>query len=253
MYDAGGRGVMPLVLQPTSLTTRSLALLLLLVMHLMVVVVVVLALQQQQVLQPGLIWRSACHLGDGVKGGYNWTLGLAKVLFACELVGFYPGPVELQDLVNVIIAVDWAHVGVADQREHFLKDFYCHVLTAWVCGCVFSYRSSFLERYGAAGTPADQRRESPIVELSLLLTEAVQHGLVTIAFCKSRKMCELVTAYTREHLKKRGLGQLAEAVKVGGRGGPWRQSRWGARREGRQEAVKVSGAAGPGQWGRQSR
>jgi len=29
----------------------------------------------------------------------------------------------------------------------------------------------------------------------------VQHGLRTIAFCKTRKMCELVTAYTRETLK----------------------------------------------------
>ena len=31
--------------------------------------------------------------------------------------------------------------------------------------------------------------------------ECVQHGLRTIAFCKTRKMCELVTAYTRETLK----------------------------------------------------
>ena len=29
----------------------------------------------------------------------------------------------------------------------------------------------------------------------------MQHGLRTIAFCKTRKMCELVTAYTRETLK----------------------------------------------------
>jgi DEAD/DEAH box helicase domain-containing protein len=32
----------------------------------------------------------------------------------------------------------------------------------------------------------DERRSSPIVELSLLLAECVQHGLRTIAFCKSR-------------------------------------------------------------------
>lgn len=30
--------------------------------------------------------------------------------------------------------------------------------------------------------------------------ECVQHGLQTIAFCKTRKLCELVTAYTRETL-----------------------------------------------------
>lgn len=31
--------------------------------------------------------------------------------------------------------------------------------------------------------------------------ECVQHGLRTIAFCHTRKLCELVTAYTRETLK----------------------------------------------------
>ena len=31
--------------------------------------------------------------------------------------------------------------------------------------------------------------------------ECIQHGLRTIAFCKTRKLCELVTAYTRETLR----------------------------------------------------
>lgn len=31
--------------------------------------------------------------------------------------------------------------------------------------------------------------------------ECVQHGLRTIAFCHTRKLCELVMAYTRETLK----------------------------------------------------
>ena len=31
--------------------------------------------------------------------------------------------------------------------------------------------------------------------------ECVQHGLRTLAFCKTRKLCELVTAYTRETLR----------------------------------------------------
>jgi DEAD/DEAH box helicase domain-containing protein len=35
----------------------------------------------------------------------------------------------------------------------------------------------------------------------MLLVECIQHGLRTIAFCKTRKLCELVTAYTRETLK----------------------------------------------------
>jgi hypothetical protein len=55
-------------------------------------------------------------------------------------------------------------------------------------------RGRFKELYGAAGTPVDQRRESPIVEMSLLLAEAVMHGLRTIAFCKSRKLCELIVS-----------------------------------------------------------
>lgn len=65
-----------------------------------------------------------------------------------------------------------------------------------------------------AGTPLDQRRESPIVEMSLLLTEAVMHGLRTIAFCKSRKLCELIAAYTRENLKA-AAPHKANMVKVG--------------------------------------
>lgn len=54
---------------------------------------------------------------------------------------------------------------------------------------------------GTAGTCDEDRREkrnSPIVEISLLLAECIQHGLRTIAFCKTRKTCELVASYTRE-------------------------------------------------------
>lgn len=45
------------------------------------------------------------------------------------------------------------------------------------------------------------RRSSPILEVSLLLAEMVQHGLRSIAFCKTRKLCELVLSYTREILQ----------------------------------------------------
>jgi len=44
------------------------------------------------------------------------------------------------------------------------------------------------------------QRTSPIMEMSFLLAEAVQHGLRTLAFCKTRKMVELVLQYTREIL-----------------------------------------------------
>ncbi|CAL9153545.1 unnamed protein product [Musa hybrid cultivar] len=42
---------------------------------------------------------------------------------------------------------------------------------------------------------------SPILEVSYLLAEMVQHGLRCIAFCKTRKLSELVLSYTREILQ----------------------------------------------------
>ncbi|XP_020572904.1 uncharacterized protein LOC110019546 isoform X2 [Phalaenopsis equestris] len=46
------------------------------------------------------------------------------------------------------------------------------------------------------------RRTSPIVETSYLFAEMVQHGLRCIAFCKTRKLSELVLCYTREILQE---------------------------------------------------
>lgn len=43
--------------------------------------------------------------------------------------------------------------------------------------------------------------------------ECVQHGLRTIAFCNTRKLCELVTAYTRETLKATAP-DLASSISV---------------------------------------
>ncbi|KAH6797259.1 UBQ protein [Perilla frutescens var. hirtella] len=43
-------------------------------------------------------------------------------------------------------------------------------------------------------------RSSPILEVSQIFAEMVQHGLRCIAFCKTRKLCELVLCYTREIL-----------------------------------------------------
>ncbi|KAL5214637.1 hypothetical protein ABZP36_003789 [Zizania latifolia] len=55
------------------------------------------------------------------------------------------------------------------------------------------------------GSPKDisvTRRSSPIVEVSYLFSEMVQHGLRCIPFCKTRKLCELVLSYTREILQE---------------------------------------------------
>ncbi|OVA04884.1 Helicase [Macleaya cordata] len=46
------------------------------------------------------------------------------------------------------------------------------------------------------------RRSSPIIEVSCLFAEMVQHGLRCIAFCKTRKLSELVLCYTREILQE---------------------------------------------------
>ncbi|KAJ7298096.1 hypothetical protein O6H91_Y016800 [Diphasiastrum complanatum] len=52
-------------------------------------------------------------------------------------------------------------------------------------------------------TPEIQtKRSSPVVEVASILAEMVQHGLRCIAFCKTRKLCELVLNYTREILKE---------------------------------------------------
>ncbi|CAH9142639.1 unnamed protein product [Cuscuta epithymum] len=45
-------------------------------------------------------------------------------------------------------------------------------------------------------------RSSPMLEVSYIFAEMVQHGLRCIAFCKTRKLCELVLSYTREILQE---------------------------------------------------
>ncbi|KAL8134877.1 uncharacterized protein LOC141713110 isoform X2 [Apium graveolens] len=54
-------------------------------------------------------------------------------------------------------------------------------------------------------------RSSPIMEVSYLFAEIVQHGLRCIAFCKSRKLCELVLSYTREILQE-SAAHLVDSV-----------------------------------------
>ena len=48
----------------------------------------------------------------------------------------------------------------------------------------------------------DEKRLSSIVEVARLLAECVQHGVRTIAFCKTKKLTELVLRYTRETFDK---------------------------------------------------
>ncbi|GMH38722.1 hypothetical protein BSKO_06606 [Bryopsis sp. KO-2023] len=68
-------------------------------------------------------------------------------------------------------------------------------------------------RTKSSGITDDKRRNSPMVEISLLLAECIQHGLRTIAFCMTRKLCELVMAYTREMLKT-SAPHLADSLRV---------------------------------------
>ncbi|MCO5604471.1 hypothetical protein L7F22_058637 [Adiantum nelumboides] len=57
------------------------------------------------------------------------------------------------------------------------------------------------------------KRASPIVEVSSLLAEMVQHNLRCISFCKTRKLCELVLSYTREILKETAPN-LVESIRA---------------------------------------
>ncbi|KAL1824977.1 hypothetical protein ACET3Z_011755 [Daucus carota] len=54
-------------------------------------------------------------------------------------------------------------------------------------------------------------RSSSIMEVSYLFAEIVQHGLRCIAFCKTRKLCELVLSYTREILQE-SAAHLVDSV-----------------------------------------
>ncbi|KAI3954476.1 hypothetical protein MKW92_053461 [Papaver armeniacum] len=57
------------------------------------------------------------------------------------------------------------------------------------------------------------RRSSPIFEVSSLFAEMVQHGLRCIAFCKTRKLSELVLCYTQEILQETAP-DLADSIRV---------------------------------------
>jgi len=47
----------------------------------------------------------------------------------------------------------------------------------------------------------DFARTSPVVDVAQILAECVQHNLRCLAFCKTRKLCELVLVYAREILR----------------------------------------------------
>jgi DEAD/DEAH box helicase domain-containing protein len=78
-------------------------------------------------------------------------------------------------------------------------------------------------RRGAAGTLERQARASPIVETARLLAELAQHGLRAIAFCKSRKLCELVATYARDILRATAAARAEEVAAGGGGGGGGRR------------------------------
>jgi hypothetical protein len=58
------------------------------------------------------------------------------------------------------------------------------------------------ERHGAAGVDAADRRASAIVECGMLLAECVRARLRTLAFCKTRKLAELVAAHASQALRE---------------------------------------------------
>ena len=63
----------------------------------------------------------------------------------------------------------------------------------------------------ASSQNTEGARTSPVVDISQLLAECVQHNLRCLAFCKTRKLCELVLVYTREILRS-SAPHLADKV-----------------------------------------
>ncbi|RCV13919.1 hypothetical protein SETIT_2G385100v2 [Setaria italica] len=66
---------------------------------------------------------------------------------------------------------------------------------------------------GSSKASSIPRRSSSIVEVSYLFAEMIQHGLRCIAFCKTKKLCELVLAYTREVLQE-SAKELVDSICV---------------------------------------
>ncbi|PQQ02746.1 putative ATP-dependent helicase YprA [Prunus yedoensis var. nudiflora] len=62
--------------------------------------------------------------------------------------------------------------------------------------------NNIMENGKSSDESANFKSSSPILDVSCLFAEMVQHGLRCIAFCKTRKLCELVLCYTREILQQ---------------------------------------------------
>ena len=64
----------------------------------------------------------------------------------------------------------------------------------------------------ADGGGIGERRVSPIAEMGKLLAECVQHNLRCLAFCRTRKLSELVCSYARDFLQLCDKPELARHV-----------------------------------------
>lgn len=65
-----------------------------------------------------------------------------------------------------------------------------------------------------ARVAARTRRVSPIVEMAHLLVECARHDLRVIAFCKTKKLCELVLRYARELLANSNGTRFLETLRA---------------------------------------
>ncbi|CAB4311520.1 unnamed protein product [Prunus armeniaca] len=62
--------------------------------------------------------------------------------------------------------------------------------------------NNIMENGKSSDESANFKSSSPILDVSCLFAEMVQHGLCCVAFCKTRKLCELVLCYTCEILQQ---------------------------------------------------
>eukprot|EP00258_Populus_trichocarpa_P021526 XP_024437545.1 uncharacterized ATP-dependent helicase YprA isoform X4 [Populus trichocarpa] len=114
---------------------------------------------------------------------------------------------------------------VIDEAHYYKGAFGCHTALILrrlrrLCSHVYGSDPSFVFSTATSANPCEhcmvpnkseghmdvsestEKSMSPISEVSYLFAEMVQHGLRCIAFCRSRKLTEIVLSYTREILQK---------------------------------------------------
>ncbi|KAH9606599.1 hypothetical protein KSS87_019763 [Heliosperma pusillum] len=156
--------------------------------------------------------------GDTCQAQRNWLRDNARLLITNPdmlHLSILPFHGQFQRILSNLkfVIIDEAHV--------YKGAFGCHTALILrrlqrLCSHAYSSYPSFVFSTATSANPCEHAmvtqagskkkivvtgHSSPIVEASCLFAEFVQHGLRSIAFCKTRKLCELVLSYTLEILQ----------------------------------------------------